>query len=106
VLFIVSLKLTLEYLYQRCHDESPELPPPFLLTSGLPYAGNGICSTETVAASMPITAKMDSKPPPISHRSASLPGNFEEEESHHEIDRFLIKEVICRECFTRQSSKT
>lgn len=40
------------------------------------------------------------------HRSASLPVNFEDEETHHNIDRFTIAEVICRECHTRQSSKT
>jgi hypothetical protein len=46
------------------------------------------------------------------HRSASLPSSFtsmgtpQPEDNHHEIDRFAITEVICRECFTRQSSKT
>jgi RING finger/CHY zinc finger protein 1 len=28
------------------------------------------------------------------------------EPQHHTIDRFAIKEVICRKCYTRQSSKT
>ena len=45
------------------------------------------------------------------HRSASLPSSFtnmrqQQEDTHHEIDRFAVREVICRECFTRQSSKT
>ena len=45
------------------------------------------------------------------HRSASLPSSFTTMEqlphdTHHNIDRFAIKEIICRECFTRQSSKT
>jgi hypothetical protein len=46
------------------------------------------------------------------HRSASLPSSFtsmassQPEDTHHTIDRFAIQEVICRECFTRQSSKT
>lgn len=43
------------------------------------------------------------------HRSASLPSSFtnmQQEDTHHDIDRFAIREVICRECFTRQSSKT
>jgi hypothetical protein len=47
-------------------------------------------------------------------RSASLPSMFEsqeveydnEDETHHTIDRFAIREVICRKCCTRQSSKT
>lgn len=45
------------------------------------------------------------------HRSASLPSSFTTmeqapQDTHHTIDRFLVREVICRECFTRQSSKT
>lgn len=39
-------------------------------------------------------------------RSSSLPTSFHEEETHHNIDRFAIKEVICRKCYTRQSSKS
>lgn len=45
-------------------------------------------------------------------RRASCPSNFtsmtssQPEDMHHTIDRFAIQEVICRECFTRQSSKT
>jgi RING finger and CHY zinc finger domain-containing protein 1 len=41
-------------------------------------------------------------------RSSSLPSNFDNkaEESHHEIDRHAVVEVICRKCFQRQSSKT
>jgi RING finger and CHY zinc finger domain-containing protein 1 len=54
------------------------------------------------------------RPPKINnggryHRSASLPSSFvsmEQEDTHHTIDRFAIAEVICRQCFTRQSSKT
>lgn len=53
------------------------------------------------------------------HRSTSLPSSFTSMEqpvaatvaddprtNHHTIDRFTIREVICRECFARQSSKT
>ena len=39
-------------------------------------------------------------------RRRSMPIDLEEEETHHEIDRFAIREVICRNCYTRQSSKT
>ncbi|CAB9515124.1 CHY zinc finger domain-containing protein 1 [Seminavis robusta] len=39
-------------------------------------------------------------------RRRSMPIDLEEEETHHEIDRFAIRELICRKCFTRQSSKT
>lgn len=44
-------------------------------------------------------------------RSSSLPSSFTNmnstpEDTHHTIDRFAVREVICRKCFTRQSSKT
>uniref|UniRef100_A0A7S2Y952 RING-type domain-containing protein n=2 Tax=Entomoneis paludosa TaxID=265537 RepID=A0A7S2Y952_9STRA len=59
-------------------------------------------------------------PPRISnagqyHRSASLPSSFtiisesncgDEHDTHHQIDRFAIREVICRQCYSRQPSKT
>lgn len=69
-----------------CHDDCPVLPPK-INNGGKRY-----------------------------HRSASLPSSFTDmgpkedpvdpNETHHNIDRFAIREVICRECFTRQSSKT
>lgn len=66
-----------------CHDDCPALPPK-INNGGRRY-----------------------------HRSASLPSSFTsmeqpqmQEDNQHEIDRFAIREVICRECFTRQSSKT
>jgi CHY zinc finger len=66
-----------------CHDDSPVLPPRLMM-------------------------KKASRRYP---RSSSLPGSFTTgdqtpEETHHPIDRFAIKEVICRECYTKQSSKT
>lgn len=68
-----------------CHDECPVLPP----------------KIERNPSSRRV------------HRTASLPSSFTSmpaqhipEDNHHQIDRFAIKEVICRECFTRQSSKT
>ncbi len=65
-----------------CHDDCPVLPP-----------------------------KVNNKVPRRYPRSASLPSSFTTmdtscEDTHHNIDRFAIKEVICRECFTKQSSKT
>ncbi len=43
-------------------------------------------------------------------RRRSLPLEFtterRPEDNHHLIDRFRIREVICRHCYTRQSSKT
>jgi hypothetical protein len=88
-----------------CHDDCPSLPPK-INNGGRRY-----------------------------HRSASLPGSFtsmhagtngaasgangtsggvgvgsaymmDDMDTSHQIDRFAIREVICRECYTRQSSKT
>ena len=42
-------------------------------------------------------------------RRATLPSSFEASlapPEHHNVDRFAIQEIICRECFTKQSSKT
>jgi hypothetical protein len=63
-----------------CHDDSPVLPPLLMKKRAM-----GRYS-----------------------RSSSLPTNpsMSPEDTHHNIDRFAIKEVICRECYTRQSSKT
>jgi len=105
---IVSPCCGLVFGCRICHDDAPVLPPPFLLVDGqVDYlaaagmAGAGAASSSAVAASA-----TPGNPPALFHRSASLPPHFSEEESHHEIDRFLIKEIVCRECFTRQSSKT
>jgi hypothetical protein len=38
---------------------------------------------------------------PVSTTSALLPAD-----NQHKIDRFSIAEIICRQCYTRQSSKT
>jgi CHY zinc finger len=66
-----------------CHDESPVLPPKI------------------------VVQKVRRRYP----RSSSLPSSFTNmnqapEDNHHEIDRFAVKEVICRQCFSRQNSKT
>lgn len=64
-----------------CHDDCPILPPKIELRHRM-------------------------------HRSASLPSSFTAmeqqapQDTHHNIDRFAVSEIICRECFTRQSSKT
>ena len=67
-----------------CHDDSPILPPLLIAKQ----------ATRRYA------------------RSSSLPGGYTSmdpqtpEDTHHTIDRFKVKEVICRECYTKQSSKT
>lgn len=68
-----------------CHDDSPILPPLLIAKQAARrrYA-----------------------------RSSSLPGGYTNmdpqtpEDTHHTIDRFKVREVICRECYTKQSSKT
>lgn len=95
---IVSPCCGLVFGCRICHDDYPDLPPPL----SKQQSGRDNLSTPVAAvASAPM------KTPTVSQHSSSLPMNFDEdEESHHEINRFLIKEVICRECFTLQSSKT
>jgi len=67
-----------------CHDECPVLPPKI--------------AVQQARRRYP--------------RSSSLPSSFTDmnsnspDDTHHVIDRFAVREVICRECFTRQSSKT
>lgn len=56
------------------------------------------------------------RPPPINNssrrynRSASLPSSFtsvaDGTDNNHQIDRFAVSEIICRQCFARQSSKS
>jgi len=67
-----------------CHDECPVLPP------------------------QKYGVKEQNKQPKRHPRSSSLPASWTEmpEPEHHQIDRFAIREIICRICHTRQSSKT
>jgi len=66
-----------------CHDDSPILPPLLI-------------------------ARRSSR----RYRSVSMPmghASFNEsthQDTHHTIDRFKIKEIICRVCYTKQSSKS
>lgn len=73
-----------------CHDECPVLPPP-------KYGVQNATTTQSSSSS--------SRRHP---RSSSLPASWTEmpEPESHQIDRFAIREIICRICFTRQSSKT
>lgn len=66
-----------------CHDDSPILPPLLIQRQAMRRYGR--------SSSMPMNPSMTQQTP---------------EETHHNIDRFAIKEVICRECFTKQTSKT
>ena len=67
-----------------CHDECSVLPPP---KYGVQKNG-----------------RPEGK---VINRCSSLPSSFTgaPEPEHHNIDRFAIREIICRNCYTRQSSK-
>lgn len=80
-----------------CHDDCPVLPP--LLTpegygsmegptAGLQSGGGKRFQRQLRTSSMPMN--LDSEGPP----------------EHHNVDRFAIKEIICRECFTPQNAKS
>lgn len=67
-----------------CHDDSPILPPRLIQKQSkgrYPRSSSMPMSMGVVASQTP-------------------------EETHHTIDRFAVQEIICRECFTKQSSKT
>jgi len=73
-----------------CHDDQPVLPPPIFETHKEQQ------NTEPKESARERFA-----------RSFSLPVTLENDvPEHHNIDRFAVSEVICRVCFTRQSSKT
>lgn len=86
---IVSPCCGLAFGCRICHDDCPVLPPPMELRKGDEHFANKMKAAQERRRSMP----------------ADLGGGTDEE-NHHPIDRFAIAEVICRECFTRQSSKT
>jgi len=69
-----------------CHDECPVLPPPF-------SDSENNCDADGAD-----TARKKAK---LAKRRSS-----QSDDQHHLIDRFAIKEVICRQCFSLQSSKT
>jgi len=116
---IISPCCGLAFGCRICHDECPVLPPPVLQQHEASVAAAAAASADAAASSSATTdgdhdmmnsnnntgwKQMDAKPK--MEKRNSLPSDFTEEETHHNIDRFAIKEVICRNCFTRQSSKT
>lgn len=93
---IVSPCCGLAFGCRICHDECPELPMPFAKRPG-----------QDACIPVPPRVNWDSGDTPKrkQEKRPSLPLGFDEEETHHEIDRFAIAEIICRLCYTRQSSK-
>lgn len=88
---IISPCCGLAFGCRICHDDCPVLPQPlsFKREGTLPST-NGVLPNNGI------------------ERRRSMPLDFGEveEETHHLINRFAIREVICRECYERQSSKT
>jgi hypothetical protein len=91
---IVSPCCGLAFGCRICHDECPVLPPPIIVRR------NG--GDDLLLGGVGRKAK-------LTERRRSMPVDLmsgDDEENHHPIDRFAIREIICRECCTRQSSKT
>jgi len=100
-----------------CHDDCPVLPP--LLEQQMP--SSPICPPVAAAAATgaagggntdddnnhPSTATGRRKYQRVL-RTSSMPTSFAQDgpPEHHNVDRFAIREIICRKCFTKQGSKT
>ena len=95
-----------------CHDDCPVLPP--LLEQRTPsHVGEeeeaAAASSEedgnnTNTATTPTVRRKYQRV----LRTSSMPTSFTQESppEHHNVDRFAIREIICRKCYTKQSSKT
>ena len=96
-----------------CHDDCPVLPPVIQQCERVPEepmgmsSGLGVMDHEGTMA--PGGNGGDGGGAGRQYpRSASMPVSLAsfQEPQHHTIDRHAIREVICRRCYTRQSSKT
>jgi hypothetical protein len=90
-----------------CHDDSPVLPA---LLKDPPHAGP--TKTPTMTNDDGVATGGDGgggRKFQRMHRISSMPTAFSNSigaPEHHKLPRFEIAEIICRECFTKQSSKT
>mmetsp|Transcript_506 Transcript_506/g.1024 ORF Transcript_506/g.1024 Transcript_506/m.1024 type:complete len:584 (-) Transcript_506:84-1835(-) len=80
-----------------CHDECPVLPPPIQVRQRMA----GLVADQVMQASTKGTMQERRRSMPMENEAYD-----DDEENHHLIDRFQIREVICRKCFARQSSKS
>jgi len=110
---IVSPCCGLAFGCRICHDDCPVLPPPIFGQGGGAAAmadddggGAGGAAASSGGHDSDSGLNGDGATKRKIGRSASMPSAFSEEETHHDIDRFAIQEVICRDCYCRQSSKT
>lgn len=107
---IVSPCCSVVFGCRICHDECPILPPKNNNDCRNIQSEMGCTSTSGGGAYGTARRKY--------RRSSSMPASFAslDDDDHstttttttmtHTIDRFAIKEVICRKCHTRQTSKT
>jgi hypothetical protein len=121
---IISPCCGLAFGCRICHDECPVLPMPFAkrppppptspVNSKAAALGDEQSSSppadgETLPQERILNWQAVEKAKHKQEKRRSMPMSYDEyigEETHHEIDRFAIAEIICRLCYTRQSSKT
>ena len=87
-----------------CHDECDQLSPPI-------FDKEDLLDEEEDMLHIPRKIKLESgAKAKVARRGSmsSIMSSISEmgDDVHHNIDRFAVKEIICRECFTRQSSKS
>lgn len=98
---IISPCCGLAFGCRICHDDCPVLPMPFVKRPQ-----EVVTEPEPEPTPARIHWAPDEAPKRKQEKRPSLPLGFDEEETHHDIDRFAIREIICRLCYVRQSSKT
>ena len=91
-----------------CHDDCPVLPPSLNQLNMMGHNSGGELQMDVGMDTGGFGEGGGRKFQRVL-RTSSMPSNFASSigpPEHHNVDRFAIKEVICRECFTKQSSKT
>jgi hypothetical protein len=99
---IISPCCGLAFGCRICHDDCPVLPMPYSKRTAVMEGGQ----QQQQAARINWQDNVEGGVKLKHEKRRSLPLGFDEEETHHEIDRFAIRELICRLCYVRQSSKT
>jgi hypothetical protein len=105
-----------------CHDECPNLPPKikyynshhsdstgnrrYHRSASLPGSFTSMVPTSGGASSSSNDGGAGAGPGVGGSASHYYFDDPDDDGSSHQIDRFATREVICRECYTRQSSKT
>lgn len=85
-----------------CHDECDQLSPPIFQLDYKEDIKEKKMKSETGAIVIP--KRGSSKRGSVSSIMSAI--SEMGDDVHHNIDRFAIQEIVCRICFTRQSSKT